>query len=169
MIFYGMRHYGPVDRIEGVGLIKTRFIHIWFIPVVPMGSTFVTRETEDGVYGVSVGLNARSVAVAWIRTLCVFGGIALTIGGVTSALLAAMTAFEAAKKGVHNGLAAVGSHEVLGVFGGIGMFVGAVLGVLFAVLLFWGVGHIFRDARGSRKAELMGQLGIAPGLDDPVA
>jgi len=168
MIVYGMRHYGPVDRIENVGVVKTRFIHIWFVPLIPIGSTFVLSETDDGVQGVGVGLNIRSILVAWTRTGCLLGGFAALSGGILTGLATVVDGSKAGEKLIHKGAKAVTYSEAFDVAGSLGLTIGAFAAVGFCILMFWGIGRLFRDAKGARKAELMGKLGIAPGVDDPV-
>lgn len=167
MLVFGTRHYGPVDRIEGVGRVLTRFIHIWFVPLVPIGSTFVVRETDDGVQGIDVGLNLRSVLVAWTRTACVVGGFGALSLGLLSGLTTAIDGGKAGQKLLQKGPKGVTYAEAFDVAGSLGFTVGAFVALLAAGLVFWGVGRLFRDATGARRAELMGRLGIAPGLDAP--
>jgi hypothetical protein len=168
MIVYGMRHYGPVDRIENVGVVKTRFIHIWFVPLVPLGSTFIVKETDDGVQGVGVGLNFRSVLVAWSRTAALIGGFGAMSVGALGAMGILIDGSKTGQKLMKKGAKAVSNAEAMDMASNIGMAVGGFVGLLFCILLFWGIGRMFRDAKGARKAELMGKLGIAPGVDDPV-
>lgn len=167
MIVYGMRHYGPVDRIEGVGVVKTRFIHIWFVPLVPIGSTFVVSEDDDGVKGVGVGLNLRSVVVAWTRTACLLGAFGAVSMGLLTGMSTVIDGADAGQKLLKKGAKAVTYSEAFDVAGNLGLTVGAFVAVGVCILTWWGVGRLFRDAKGARKAELMGKLGIAPGVDDP--
>jgi hypothetical protein len=166
-IYYGTRHCGPVDRIEGLGEVRTRFFHLYFVPIIPLGSTFVTKELDDGVQGIPVGLSIKSVLVAWSRTafvlsllgLVAFGGIA-----VIDALIATEGLVEAVQKtGDPTKLSNSTLLNTAKSFGGLGA---SLCGALFSGTAFWAIGRIFRDARGARKAELMAQLGVAPGLDD---
>jgi len=168
MIIYGMRHYGPADGIEGVGEVQTRFIHIWFIPLIPIGSTFVVGETDDGVQGVPVGLSFRSIFVAWTRAGSVLGALGAIAGGSMLAMAGLLDGADAGEKLMKGGMKAVSTSEALGVAGSLGGAAFAFFGLLFCVFLYWGVGRLFRHARGARKAELMGKLGIAPGVDDAV-
>lgn len=163
-----MRHYGPADRIEGVGEVRTRFVHIWFIPLIPLGSTFVVSEDDDGVRGVGVGFSVRSILVAWTRTVAVLGGLAAFSAAGIAAIGAAVDGADVGEKVMKGGVNAVSTDRALQVLGEVGMLGGAALGVLFCILLYWGVGRLFRDPSPERKAEILGQLGIAPGVDDPV-
>jgi hypothetical protein len=84
MIVYGMRHYGRIDEYQGT-FIMTKFIHVWFLPLIPAGSHLVLEEGEDDSYsGISVGLNLRSMFAGYLRVWGVFGCIAGLIGLVIS-------------------------------------------------------------------------------------
>lgn len=169
LVYYGIRHYGPVDRIEGLGEVRTRFFHIWFVPLIPLGSMFVTQQLDDGVSGLKIGLSLKSVLVAWSRTafvLSLLGLVGFGLITVIDALIATEGLVEAVQK--TGDPMKVSQRTLMATaksYGGLGA---SVCGVLFSGLSFWGIGRVFRDARGARKAELMDMFGMAPGLEDPV-
>jgi hypothetical protein len=91
MIVVGTHDYGTVDRYQQTSVV-TRFVHLWFVPLWPIGS--IVRSTLRPPF--AVPLVARSVFAAYARIwgpLVVFGA---GLGGATEAvpwLLAAPLAF----------------------------------------------------------------------------
>lgn len=74
LIIYGMRFFGRV-RECGSSYVATRFFHIWYVPLIPLGSRLILRTSQDGsVQGVSVPFNVKSMLAAYLR---VWGPIAL--------------------------------------------------------------------------------------------
>jgi len=80
IIFYGTRRYGVVDRHQGE-YAATRFFHIYWLPLIPLGSLWVTDDDVESVRGVPIGLELRSVAAAYGRTWGVVAAIALFVSG----------------------------------------------------------------------------------------
>ena len=72
IVIYGTRHYGVVDE-RGGEYALTRFAHIYWLPLFPVGSMWVTRTTEDGYRGHTIGLSGKSVLAGYAR---VWGPIA---------------------------------------------------------------------------------------------
>jgi hypothetical protein len=78
MVVFGSRLYGKVDAIPGLGHVATKFGHLNFVPLIPMESWFVVGEQGDGWRGKAIPMSAKSVLVAWGRTLvCV--GLAISL------------------------------------------------------------------------------------------
>jgi len=63
MIVWGTRMYGWVDGIEGQGMVATRFFHLMFVPLIPLGSVFMVDDDR----GTSISLSWKSVLVAYVR------------------------------------------------------------------------------------------------------
>ena len=42
-LIYGTRTCGRVDRAEGLFHVVTRFGHLWYFPVLPLGSPVLRR------------------------------------------------------------------------------------------------------------------------------
>lgn len=79
IIIWGSRLYGKVDEVPGMFHVATKFGHLWYIPLIPMGSHLVVQRTGQGWRGVPIGLSGKSVLVAWLRA----GGIAgMIIAGI---------------------------------------------------------------------------------------
>ena len=74
LIIYGLRFYGRL-RECGSSYIATRFFHIWYVPLFPVGSQLILRGGENGsLQGISVPFNFTSMLAAYLR---VWGPIAL--------------------------------------------------------------------------------------------
>lgn len=67
MIVYGSRLFGKVDAVGSLFHVATRFAHVWYIPLFPLGSWIVTEESGNGWRGFQIPLNLKSVFVAWLR------------------------------------------------------------------------------------------------------
>jgi len=75
IIFYGTRLCGKVDQVPGLFFVGTKFAHLYWVPLIPLGSTVVLEETAEGWRGVPFGLSLKSWLTAWVRTFCLFAGI----------------------------------------------------------------------------------------------
>jgi len=83
MIFvFGSRFYGKVDQVPGLGYVATRFAHIQFFPLLPMGSYLVFGEDDSNYQGVRIPLSGKSVLVAWLRAALFLVGIAVGLFAV---------------------------------------------------------------------------------------
>jgi hypothetical protein len=78
MLIWGTSLYGKVDEVPGVCWVATQFFHLWFIPLVPMGSQAVFDQSGDGWQGAPIGLSGKSVLVTYARAALVL----LAIGGI---------------------------------------------------------------------------------------
>ncbi|MEM1414064.1 MAG: hypothetical protein AAGH15_04155 [Myxococcota bacterium] len=93
MIVYGLRHYGKVDALghapNGGPWVATRFAHIWFLPLIPLGSTLVVADDGKSVNGLKLPLSGKSVAFAYLRNWGVFAALILLFvaGGAVLELL----------------------------------------------------------------------------------
>ena len=158
MIIYGHRHYGHTDEIEGLGYVSTRFVHIWYLPLVPFGSIFVVGESDDGMRGVKVPLSFKSVFSVWTRTAALLGGIASLVGGV----MAGVNGIDAVNRLIRavqrNKLEPERAVELVMeiAMGGGGLCMAVVCAGVFVL-----VGKVFRKAGPARKAELLEKLGIS--------
>ena len=81
MFFFGDNYYGQVDRVRGLFFVRTRFLHIWFVPLIPRESYLFFDEQPDGQYiGVRIPLNWKSVFVAWMRGFLLFFAVIVLLG-----------------------------------------------------------------------------------------
>ena len=76
VIIYGVRDYGRVDAHAGEHA-QTKFFHIWFAPLIPVGSSWVTPTG-----GHSIKPNLKSIAAAYLR----IWGVVATIGLLSAGL-----------------------------------------------------------------------------------
>jgi hypothetical protein len=84
LIVWGTRHYGKVDQFAQQYAV-TRFGHVWFLPMIPMESIWVTGRWGDDLAGHPRRLSLRSVGAAYARTWGLLGGAIALITGLTSA------------------------------------------------------------------------------------
>ena len=163
MIVYGTRHVGTINEIEGVGCIKTRFAHIWFIPLVPLGSMFVVEEKGDSLRGLNMPVNGRSVLAAWGRTWVMLSTVGLLVGAGAGLLDLGDVLLHG--KGFND--ETVGRALMSLCIGG-----GSCFGLIFNITLWWAIGRFWGKANPEREAELRKRLGLspasAPGNDDDV-
>ncbi len=79
VIIYGTREYGLVDEYQGEHA-STTFFHIWFAPIFPVGSTWITRSVGERE-GHKIKLHGKSIAAAYLR---VWGPIVALLGFLAS-------------------------------------------------------------------------------------
>jgi hypothetical protein len=88
IVIYGTRFYGKVDNHDGQHQL-TRFFHIYYVPLVPVSTMWVTRTTGQGYSGHDVKMSLRSVVAGYAR---VWGPVAavgaLATGSVAGAAVA---------------------------------------------------------------------------------
>ena len=80
VIIYGIRLYGTVDKC-GSSRIATRFIHLYGVPLIPIGSVMVLEEGSGNSYrGLPLGLHLRSVVAAYARVWSIAALFGAVIG-----------------------------------------------------------------------------------------
>jgi hypothetical protein len=70
MIIYGInRLYGRTDRIPGLLFVGTAFFHLFFIPIIPMGSYLVMVKDDefDSFRGIKIPFSIKSWLYGWGR------------------------------------------------------------------------------------------------------
>lgn len=78
---FGTRAFGRVRECDGQ-FLATRFFHVLRLPLVPLGSRWVTDEGEDGsLSGLELGLDPLSVVTAYLRTWGPLLGVVLAVRG----------------------------------------------------------------------------------------
>ena len=75
VVVFGTGLYGRVDKVPGAFSVATKFFHIFWVPLLPLGSHIVVDETDDGWNGVPIELSGRSVLAAYLRGGLIGGGI----------------------------------------------------------------------------------------------
>ena len=97
VIVFGRRSYGRVDA-HGGEHAQTTFAHVYYMPIIPVSSLWVTQDLGDSARGFSINMSGKSIAAAYLRC---WGPIAViatlasgSIGGyVAAALFAAASAW----------------------------------------------------------------------------
>jgi hypothetical protein len=78
MATIGSQLYGSMDRIPGLCYVATKFDHVCFLPLLPVGSYIVWEgsEHEQGFQGKRVALSWKSMLIGyyrgWVGALAVF-------------------------------------------------------------------------------------------------
>jgi hypothetical protein len=83
IVIYGTRCYGRVDA-HGGQHHQTRFFHIYYVPLIPVESVWVTDSDSEGRYrGHDVRMSGRSVLAGYARVWGPLGAVAcIASGGV---------------------------------------------------------------------------------------
>lgn len=68
IIIWGVRFAGKVDAVPQVGHVATRFFHLYYVPLIPVGTFLVTDERDDAFSGLPLPLSPKSILVGWLRT-----------------------------------------------------------------------------------------------------
>src|SRR5688572_32226032 len=85
VIISGVRFAGKVDAVPRVGHVATRFFHVYWIPLIPVGTYLVTEEKGDDFKGFLLPLNAKSIFIGYVRTLA-WIGLAVALGAAFMAV-----------------------------------------------------------------------------------
>jgi hypothetical protein len=88
IVIYGTRFYGEVDNHGGQRQL-TKFFHIYWVPLVPIGTMWVTRDVEGGHNGHPVAMSGRSIVAGYARVWGPVAGIAAAMAGSVGGLVAA--------------------------------------------------------------------------------
>jgi hypothetical protein len=89
IVIYGTRFYGEVDSHGGQRQL-TRFFHIYYVPLVPVGTLWVTRDAERGYNGHAVRMSGRSVLAGYARVWGPVAAVGALIAGSVGGFLAAV-------------------------------------------------------------------------------
>lgn len=81
VVIYGARNYGSVDACGGEHA-QTQFFHVYWLPLVPTGSSWVTGPRPDGTNAHGIKLYGKSVLSGYLR---VWGPI-VAIGNLIAGL-----------------------------------------------------------------------------------
>ena len=111
ILIWGQSNYGKVDVVPRLCYVTTRFFHLYYVPLIPLGSYVVLEGTENGngFRGVPTSLSWRSVLAGWVRAVMLGNPLAYGLGalrgaltgtGVPGAALAVTAVFAAAMFGV---------------------------------------------------------------------
>ena len=76
MIVWGSGLYGKVDEVPRLFHVATNFGHLYYFPLIPLGTYVILSESEGQFQGVKLPLSGKSIMLAWLRGLLVIGAIA---------------------------------------------------------------------------------------------
>lgn len=78
IIVYGTRCYGKADVIEGLGHVTCRFVHIMFVPLIPIETLFLVDEDR----GIKLPFSFKAAMSGWLRMGAWIAGLAFIAGGI---------------------------------------------------------------------------------------
>lgn len=82
VIIWGSGVYGKVDEVPRLFHVATKFGHLYYVPLIPLGSVVVLENSGDNFQGVNIPLSGKSIILAWLRAILVLGAIVGTIYGL---------------------------------------------------------------------------------------
>lgn len=65
-IFYGTHVYGRIKE-AGCSCLATEFVHVYFVPVWPLGTYLILEESGDNIRSIATDLNVKSILVVYLR------------------------------------------------------------------------------------------------------
>jgi hypothetical protein len=80
IIVYGTRLFGRADSIDGVGHVACRFVHIMFVPLVPLETVFLLDDDR----GMKLPFSFKAAVSGWFRGGSLFSGIAGVLAGIAN-------------------------------------------------------------------------------------
>jgi len=96
MFVFGTKFFGRIQYVPGLFYIATKFIHIFFLPLIPLGTYFVfegsaRHDYKGGKDQIStlvkpVPFDIKSVLMAWLRTVLVVAIVVSAVQAVSSGL-----------------------------------------------------------------------------------
>jgi hypothetical protein len=97
IVIYGTGFYGKVDDHGGQHQL-TKFFHIYYVPLIPVGTLWSMQRLDDGYQGHAVKMSGKSVLAGYARVwgpLAAIGGIVTGgVGGIAAAVgLGALSAW----------------------------------------------------------------------------
>ena len=87
IIVYGTRLFGKSDAMEGIGHVACRFVHIMFVPLIPIETILVVGENR----GLKLPFSFKAALSGWLRAGAIVSGLSMlalaaTAGGNGNAL-----------------------------------------------------------------------------------
>lgn len=80
ILIWGSNFYGKTDVVSGLFHVATRFGHLWYIPLIPMGSYLLL----DADRGIDIPLSGKSLLLTYVRAfalvLVVFASLGMFVG-----------------------------------------------------------------------------------------
>src|SRR4051794_31008614 len=77
ILIFGQRLCGKVDEVPGICYVATRFLHLYYVPLIPLSSWVILRGTESasGFKGQQIRLSCKSVLLGWLQAFLVIFGL----------------------------------------------------------------------------------------------
>ncbi len=88
VIIFGRRSYGRVDA-HGGEHAQTTFAHVYYMPIVPVSSFWVTQDLGATVRGYSIRTSGKSIAAAYLRCWGPIAALAVLATGSVGGYFAA--------------------------------------------------------------------------------
>lgn len=88
LVIYGTRFYGEVDSYGGQRQL-TRFFHIYYMPLLPVDTLWVTRDLDEGHSGHPVKMSGRSLLAGYTRVWGPVAAIGAFLAGSVSGMVIA--------------------------------------------------------------------------------
>jgi hypothetical protein len=89
IVIYGTRYYGEVDNHAGQRQL-TKFLHIYYMPLVPVGTLWVVHDVDGQRRGHAVQMSGRSVVAGYARVwgpVAALGALAIgSVGGIVASV-----------------------------------------------------------------------------------
>ena len=73
-IFFGVRTCGRVDEVPGRFHVATRFLHLYWAPLIPVGTRLFVAAGPKRPVSVRIPFSVKSAAVAYLQAMLVFLG-----------------------------------------------------------------------------------------------
>ncbi len=86
IIIYGTRFYGKV-KAAGSSYLGTQFFHIWYVPLIPIGTHLILEESgSGGVRSIKSAFSFKSMLAAYLRVwgpIAVLASLLIGIGNLS--------------------------------------------------------------------------------------
>jgi uncharacterized membrane protein YdfJ with MMPL/SSD domain len=97
MFVFGTKFFGKIQNVPGLFYVATRFFHVFFVPLIPLGTYLVFENSakyEAGRDRIStlvkpIPFSIATVLIAWLRTVLILIVVGSTIGAVFGKAVAA--------------------------------------------------------------------------------
>lgn len=78
LIVYGTRCYGRADAIDGLGYVTCRFVHIMFVPLVPIQTVFLFSDDR----GINLPFSFKAAMSGWLRGGAIVTGLGMLAAAI---------------------------------------------------------------------------------------
>lgn len=80
LYIYGIRDFGRVDVVEGVGHVTCRFLHFMFVPIFPFETIFLTENDLE----MKLPFSFKAAISGWMRAGAILIGLTLLTAGIAN-------------------------------------------------------------------------------------